>query len=90
MTTNDNRNEARLNALMNSWQAPNLPPGFSGRVSARIMEQQRKREPIFPWSPAKLVAATAIAAVVGILLGVTMPATYAVADAPDSIIEELW
>lgn len=88
-STDRKDNDAQLNALLNSWQTPGLPPGFTTRVTARMLEQQAKRESTFPWSPMKFAVATAAAAVIGILLGVTMPAADAVADTTD-IIEQLW
>lgn len=81
--------DAQLNARMNSWQMPGLPPGLVPRVTARLLEQRTRREVLFPWSPMKLAAATAAAAVVGILLGVAVPTADAVADTTD-IIEQLW
>jgi len=87
MTANHN-NDDKLNALMKSWDAPATPPGLETRVAARIMEQ-RQRASVLPWSPLKFAAATAIAAVVGIFLGVTMPVSDAAADTTE-IIEMLW
>ena len=89
MVTHHDHDDAQLNALMENWQAPALPPGFTTRVTARLTEQRKQRAPMFPWSPMKLVAATAMAAVVGMLLGVTMPTTEAPADTTE-IIEQLW
>jgi hypothetical protein len=84
-----NEDDAPLNAHLRRWQTPSLSPGFAARTSALLLEQRAKRDFSFPWSPMKLAAATAAAAMVGILLGVAMPSSDAVADTTD-IIEQLW
>lgn len=86
--TADHNNDDKLNTLMNAWHAPAPQPGFETRIAARIMGQ-RPHASILPWSPRKLAAATAIAAVIGIFLGVTMPVSDAAADTTE-IIEMLW
>lgn len=93
MATHHDRDDARLNALMARWQAPAVPQGLHTRIAARLLEQQKKPARLLPWSPMKLMAATAMAAVVGMVLGVAMPATDAAADTTTDtteIIEQLW
>ena len=93
MVTHHDQDDTRLNALMARWQAPAVPPGLNTRVTARLLEQQKKPARLLPWSPMKLMAATAMAAVVGMLLGVTIPSSEAATDTvtdTTEIIEQLW
>lgn len=86
--TADQDTDDKLNAMMNTWDAPATPPGFEIRVAAGIIGR-RQRASVLPWSPLKFAAATAMAAVVGIFLGATMPVSDAAADTTE-IIEMLW
>jgi hypothetical protein len=85
----DHNDDSKLNARMNAWQTPALPPGFDARIAARIMERQRTVVSVLPWSPLKLVTVTAMAALVGIFLGIAMPVSDAAAETTE-IIEMLW
>jgi hypothetical protein len=86
--TADHNNDNELNTLMKTWDMSSPAPGFETRIAARIMER-RRHAAVLPWSPLKFAAATAIAAVIGIFLGVTMPVSDATAETTE-MIEMLW
>ncbi len=90
MVTHNNNDDTQLNAVLAAWQAPPPSPWLAARVSERIIAAQKaERAALLPWSPFKLVAATAAAVLVGVFIGLAMPTAEASADTTD-MIELLW
>ena len=89
----DTEDDAKLNSLLNSWQVPVPSPWLEKRATQAIISAiADKQRNSWPLSPLRLAAATATAAIFGIVLGLAIPATDAANAAIDSdtIIEMMW
>ena len=82
--------DAQLNAALSAWHVPPPSPWLAQRVVQGIVAGQRR--PLWPVAPLRLVAAISIAAVVGLILGFTVPGTDDANAANDSetMIEMMW
>lgn len=83
--------DAPLNAMMNMWRAPPVSSAFVAAVTRKLAEQTAgaRWAPAWPLSPARLIAATALASALGCALGFILPLTETAVDSVD-MIALLW
>jgi hypothetical protein len=95
-TSKHDRDDAQLNAALNSWQIPPSSPLLATKISEQIIAAhiaaRKAQNTRFAWSPMQLATATALAAVVGIMLGFAAPTSEAAAETTDTtdVIEMMW
>lgn len=95
MTTDKNENngqlsDAKLDAMLEAWRVPAPSPWLARKAAQGILAQQRRS--LWPMAPMRLAAAVSMAAVVGLVLGLTLPAAdnANAANDSDTMIEMMW
>lgn len=100
MTTDRNENnghqsDAKLDAMLNAWQVPAPSPWLARKAAQGIIAghiaENRGHAP-WPMAPMRLAAAVSMAAVVGLVLGLTVPGAddANAANDSDTMIEMMW
>ncbi len=82
--------DAKLNAMLEAWSVPPPSPWLARKAAQGILAGQRRTT--WPMSPWRLVAAVSMAAMVGLVLGLTVPGTddAIAANDSDTMIEMMW
>ena len=94
MTIEKDQNDAKLEAMLHAWKVPPPSPWLAQRavqgiVAAHLQTRQRS---LWPMVPLRLAAAVSMAAVIGLVLGLTVPSAddANAANDSDTMIEMMW
>lgn len=89
MTMEKHENDAKLDAMLNAWKVPPTPWLAQRAVQGVVAGRQRT---LWPMAPLRLAAAVSMAAVVGLVLGLTVPSVDGAnaANESDTMIEMMW